>query len=354
MLGGAAFFEIFRNRRTASSWFAIVAVSLIILIGLRDEVGGDWWNYLLIYKWVAAHNISQAFDRTEPGYAALNIIATRERWGIWFPNLVCATIFTWGLMAFCRRQMNPSVALLIALPYFIIGVGMGYTRQSAAVGFVLLAINQYSRGSAAGVIVYVALAMMFHTSAIIVAPIFSLAVAKRGLFTFLAVAAIGAILLYEFAGHLQLLVSTYSASKYTAGGAIPRMLMNVVPAAIFLAFRQRFVGTDAELRLWIIFSLMVVVSLVVFFVIPSSTVVDRLGIYLIPLQLFVMAQLPTVFGSNSRPNTFILVTLLVYSFAIEFVWLTWGTWGHAWLPYRNYIWSTGPGKPEPRGFRAAD
>ncbi len=43
-----------------------------------------------------------------------------------------------GLVQFCRKQPLPWLALAVAAPFIIIVVGMGYTRQSVALGFILL------------------------------------------------------------------------------------------------------------------------------------------------------------------------------------------------------------------------
>lgn len=324
---------------------ALAAVALVLVIGLRREVGTDWYNYLIIFEQIKMSSFERAMTRVEPGYAFLNWAAGRIGWGIWFPNIVCAAIFVWGLLVFCRQQPTPALALLVALPYLIIGVGMGYTRQSAALGFILLALAQYRRGATVPMAIYFGLAAAFHNSALVVVPLVALAAAKRRVVTVAVVGLLAAVLAYQFSGPILNRVTAYTQGAFIAGGAVPRLGMNVVPALIFLAMRRRFLATPEDLRLWSIFAVAAIFSIALLFVVPSTTVVDRVGIYLVPLQIYVLSQLPIVFGSRFQQNMLVVAGLIVYSGAVQFTWLNYGTWGHAWLPYKNYLWDRSPDDP---------
>jgi hypothetical protein len=320
-----------------------VAVLLILAIGLRREVGSDWGNYLYIFNYIKATDLSFALQRTEPAYAVLNWIAAEAGWGIWFPNLVCAAIFTWGLLALCRLQPNPWLALVVALPYFIIGVGMGYTRQSAALGFLMLAIAQLIRGKTPSMLVSLALAPLFHTSAIVALPLIGLALFRRGIGAMAMVAVLGGFLIYAFGEEISSRIGLYEGGVYEAsGGAVPRILMNVLPALVFLGFRNRFTANALELGLWRNFALTALLTGLLLFFVNSSALVDRMGLYLIPLQIFVLSRMPAVFGKGSRQNMLMLSGIVAYSLAVQVVWLNFGTWGGKWLPYNNYIWDRGP------------
>lgn len=70
---------------------------------------------------------------------------------------------------------------------------------------------------------------------------------------------------------------------------------------------------------------------------PSSTAVDRVGLYLLPLQLMVFSYLPEVMGRGSgRAHASWVFLVLVYYAAAEFVWLNFADTSFAWLPYRFY------------------
>jgi hypothetical protein len=65
-------------------------------------------------------------------------------------------------------------------------------------------------------------------------------------------------------------------------------------------------------------------------VLPSSTAVDRLALYVMPLQIAVLSRFPLLFG----PAGTVIVAL--YSLAIEFVWLNFTTHARFWIPYQIY------------------
>jgi hypothetical protein len=68
----------------------------------------------------------------------------------------------------------------------------------------------------------------------------------------------------------------------------------------------------------------------------SSVVVDRLALYLIPLQLVVFSRLPFAFAKGGKPNGLLTVGVIAYSATVQFVWLTSATHASYWLPYK--IW----------------
>ena len=72
---------------------------------------------------------------------------------------------------------------------------------------------------------------------------------------------------------------------------------------------------------------------------PSSTPIDRLALYLIPIQIVVLSRLPGLFAHADRPTMSIVTAVVAYSLAVQLVWLTFGQFAWAWLPYQNYLWT---------------
>lgn len=327
----------------------LAAIVLTIVIGLRREVGGDWYNYLGMFHRISVLDFAHGLRSTEPGYALLNIVAAHAGWGVWFPNLVCAAIFTWGLVALSRMQPNPLLAVAVAI-YIITLMGMGYTRQSAALGFVMLAIVQYLRGATLKTFISLLLAAMFHLSSVIIAPLIGLAVVRRGPIAILLFFIVAIYMYLQLSSEIFAKLDVYTAATYSAGGAAARLLVNAFPAIIFLSFRNRFSASEEEIRLLTIFSIVSIALLVGLFYIGSTVILDRIAFYLAPLQLIVLSRIPYAFGGRTRPSMFLLTAVLAYSLALEIGWLTLGTWGSAWIPYRNYLtdWSPPRHREGPR------
>jgi hypothetical protein len=69
----------------------------------------------------------------------------------------------------------------------------------------------------------------------------------------------------------------------------------------------------------------------------ATTAVDRIGLYMLPLQLLVFSYLPDVFGRQGRRNGGWVFAVLGYYGAVLFVWLNFAVHSDAWVPYRFYL-----------------
>lgn len=70
-------------------------------------------------------------------------------------------------------------------------------------------------------------------------------------------------------------------------------------------------------------------------VLPSSTAVDRVALYMIPPQLFVFSRLPDVLGGGKKVRPWVAAIVAYYALVL-FVWLTFATHAQYWLPYQFY------------------
>lgn len=157
----------------------LVGLVLAVLMGLRHEVGGDWFNYLPQFQDTAVLSFGEALSLGDPGYSALNWLVAQLGGTIYGVNLACAAVLMWGTVVFCRRQPNPWLALLAAVPYLLIVVGMGYTRQSVALGFALLGLVALGDGRVRAFVLWVVLGALFHKSAVLLLPIAALAASRN-------------------------------------------------------------------------------------------------------------------------------------------------------------------------------
>ncbi len=308
-----------------------------LMIGLRYQVGGDWYAYEGIYFHLSFLSLGEALRTGDPGYAALNWIANGLGFGMWFVNLVCGAIFSWGLVRFARRLPNPWLAILVAVPYLVIVVVMGYSRQGVAIGIILAGLSVLDRSSLLRFGLYIIAAATFHKSAVIILPLVALA-AARNRFLIAGLLFGLALMLYYFfiQATLDVLVTNYIDSGYSSEGAAIRVAMNIAPALLFFVLKDRLGMQPQQIKLWRNFSLAALASLAFLFLLEGSTAVDRLALYLTPLQLVVFSSLPQVFANKDRPSGLALILVIAYSAAIQFVWLNYATHAEFWLPYRVY------------------
>ena len=318
------------------------ALVLSVAIGLRYQVGCDWKPYLYIFRAVNTGDLQSALKITDPAYGVLNWLAGAAGAGIWAVNLACAAIFSFGLVAFCRREPNPSLAVAVAVPYLAVVVAMGYTRQSAALGLVLYAAAQLRDGRYLKIVVSFLLAAAFHKSSVVVIPFFAVTATRN---KFLSVLAFGLLSFIAFqlflSDSLEQLNEAYLQRGYASSGAGIRVAMNVVPALVLLGFSRRFRFCSRERAFWSVCALASLAAVVALWVSPSSTAVDRVSLYLIPLQIAVLARLPLAFGHADRQNMLLVVAVIAYSLAVELVWLNFGQFSRCWVPYQNFLWHLG-------------
>ena len=73
---------------------------------------------------------------------------------------------------------------------------------------------------------------------------------------------------------------------------------------------------------------------------PSSTAVDRLALYGMPIQLFVWSRLPDVIGRGR--SAVIVFGCVIYSSVVLVTWLLFATHSAYWLPYQLYPLGSDP------------
>jgi hypothetical protein len=238
----------------------------------------------------------------------------------------------WGTVRFCRAQPNPWLALVAAVPYMLVVVGMGYTRQAVALGFALLALTELGNGKVRSFVLWIAIGATFHKSAVLLLPIAALAASRNRILTAVIVGATTLLLYYLLlADASEALWENYVEAQYQSQGGLIRVLMNVVPALLLLAFRRRLVPDLQERKLWrwmAVFSLacLPLVSL-------ASTAVDRVALYLIPIQLFVFARVPRL-ARTVQIRTPLVLAVVGYYTAVLYVWLNFAVHSQYWLPYQ--------------------
>jgi hypothetical protein len=315
--------------------FTAAGVLLTLYIGLRYWVGGDWIEYQSEFAFAAYTPLAQALKEQDPAYQVLNWLGQRMGLGIWFVNLICAAIFTWGLIRLARTQPRPWLVLLLSVPYLITVVAMGYTRQAVAIGLAMAAMADVISGaSVLRAIAYIAVATVFHKTALVLLPLLAIATGASGLWTLATVPpAVYGLFQTFLAPSLGHLVAGYLDTQYASSGAAVRVALVLVGALTFLAFRGRLGFSDRESSLLRNLSLASFVCLALLFFLPSSTVVDRLALYLIPLQVLVLARAPSTLVSDGVGKALVIAL----SAAVLYVWLIHGSFSSTWIPYRNYL-----------------
>jgi len=309
-------------------------VIIAVMVGLRFEVGADWPTYEFLFYYAGRATLASVLEIGDPGYQFLNWVVHQVGAEYWLVNLIGGAIFAWGLQRFARVQADPWLALVVAIPYLVVVVAMGYSRQAIAIGIILAGLAGLQRGgSLPRFAVYIAIAALFHRTAVVVFPLVVLA-SDRNRFINLLAGAAATVLLYDLflSDSVDKFVRNYIKAEYSSQGAAIRVGMNLLPAIIFLAARKRFRFLPRDDLMWRNFSLAAIGCLALLLATPSSTAVDRLALYEIPLQLAILSRAPRAFGSPML----LRLGVLAYSGLVLFVWLNFAAHAQYWLPYQFY------------------
>lgn len=329
------------TRESQSTWRSRTPVLLLagavitwLAIGLRYKVGADWESYRFLFSYARYADLGQTLAVGDPGYQFVNWTVQRIGGDLWLVNLLCGLIFTWGLYRFARSQPDPWLCFAIAVPYLVIVVAMGYSRQAVAIGIIMAGLAALIRGgSILRFAIYVAGAALFHKTAVVVFPLVIFSADRNRLLNVLAGIAC-AILLWDIflAESVEGFVENYIKTEYSSQGAAIRLAMNLIPAIAFLAAGKRLRFDQREYRMWRYFSIAALLMPLLLLVVPSSTAIDRLALYLIPIQVAVLPRLQYLFKGQGFGRSL----LLLYSGLVMFTWLNFAAHARYWVPYSIY------------------
>lgn len=325
--------------RTTLSLF-LGCTLIVLLIGLRFEVGADWVPYEQIYFEISVSDLADDLLSIEPAYLLLNKVAYEIGGDIWLVNLVCGLIFMTGLLRFAKDQPNPWLAILIAIPYLVIGVAMGYTRQGAAIGLILMGLSRLRDGRALRVIGWILAASLFHRTAFLLIGLAGLSFSRNRLQSI--VLAAGSLVVAYFVlirASMDHYLVIYVENVYASEGSLVRLIMNALPAVIYVLLAKRMSPNPNERTFWLLASALSILSLVAWYMVESSVIVDRLAIFLIPLQVVVFSRLPEVLGGQRAANNLISLSVIALFGTVQFVWLNFANHAEEWLPYKFFpLW----------------
>jgi hypothetical protein len=312
----------------------LVGILYVFIIGLRHEIGVDWEAYKVHYDSIADSPLLEALQATDPAYAFINWTIAKINGEVYTVNFICAIIFIFGLIKFCRSMPAPWMAMLIAQPILIIIVGMSYTRQSAAVGFELLALVAIMKGNNRLFILNIICGALFHKTAIFLLPIVAVVSNKNRILMILSIIALGIGFAYVLiADNIDDTIELYVVQKLSSDGGLYRIALNILPAILIFIYAKRKLAEKAHRNLWRSFAVLSFLLFPLISVAPTAT--DRLVMYLTPIQIFVFSNIQGWFKSNFT-KFYLLAFIVTFYTLLLIVWLSFGNYKEYWVPYRMF------------------
>lgn len=332
------------GRRPFPPLWGLMFVILVLFVGLRHHVGMDWNNYLLMLENVSAGTVTEAVTKSmEPFYALMLWIAGQQGWGIYSVNLVGALILMLGLFRYAKTTPMPWIALLVAMPFVVIVMGMSANRQAVANGVLLWVIAGWRQATILKRSAWIGFAATFHASAIaflifVLADIRMRLTFKVILLGFFSVTIIFILIATEKAEYYDTLYLTGQTSLTYSSGAVFHVFLNAGPVLIYLTmvrFRSQLLPNTLHRQMaWLAVAL-VPLALV------ASAAAGRISMYLFPVSMYIFSALPSALRDRKNRNFY---NIMVYNImaSVFFVgliafWLIFSNTGFAYMPYENML-----------------
>ena len=255
-------------------------------------------------------------------------------------NAVCATIFLYCLYRYSRSQPLPYLFISLSIAYFVIVVGIGYTRQGVAAALAMLGLTYLRKQKVFSFISCVAIGCGFHTSAIInVLLLVSLKLKYLGKFTSL-IFKLSVLISISYFMYISLnsdsrisyYINNYvSSDHYQSGGGFLRSLFTLLAGGLLVMYRRSWLKKYDDYHLLFPYAwaaLALTISSIFY-----STASDRIGLYLIPFQLTIMSRLPDLQSSQQKMNICRILVVVMY-FIYFYTWINLGNYAkELWIPY---------------------
>lgn len=224
---------------------------------------------------------------------------------------------------------------MLAFPYFVVIVSMGYTRQCLALSFLMLSLSVTGSFREIKILIFLLIGIFFHNSLIFISflPFFF-----RPLINFnKMIILIFLILLLSYLVFTSKIAFAYYFSyflnqKVESSGAIFRVIFNFFPSVLFLYFFKNFYK-DNDFYIWLSLSLINLSFLVclILNLLPSA-MIDRYLVYTSLIQLVVYIKVFELFKGLERELIINFTSLLFFIFMTS--WFYFGNASINWTPYK--------------------
>lgn len=330
-------------------WIGVTAL-LIVFVGLRAEVGGDWPAYDRMVNDALEYPFARTFFMQDPAYYVLNWVSACLTGSVYLVNLCCAVIAVLPLMLFCRTRSQSWAILVAAIPYLIIVVFMGYTRQASAIGLCIAAIMMLENRRIWAALALVLLAALFHKAAagfLIPVVLLSAVPASEGsVRRTISVLVIAGLFLWYLlvgrGGEIATAVDSYvstgadttdAGSAMSSAGAVPRLALSFLAGIVVVLIQRRAIFEESG-RIWLLIAVASAFLFILSF--QMSTIADRLGLFLIPVHLHAVGLVGNYASGRIRLLVF-WTAILGFHGSLLYVWLTRSQYAQGWLPYDNLL-----------------
>lgn len=318
--------------------YLLALAGLFVFVAFRFEVGCDWSGYINQFQVFGDIPVADIPRQSDPLWVAL--FALQRQLELPYPwiNVAAAALFFVGVHVLARRQQDPFAFLLLLFPVLIVNMPMSGIRQAAAIGVMCIAFAAFIDRKLIRFVVLTLVAAGLHTSAIVFlvfAPLVQGNYSKTRLLFALLLAIPGAMALQSTEA-ANIAVARYIDSGADAAGAVFRAaFLGVTSVFALVTLRHAWEETFPEdYKFMTVGALTMALPLAL---IPfSSVIADRIGYYLVPVQIMIFARLPYL---PLRTNRQLYIAAPYIGLLLMFaVWTSRSSlFAQCYLPYRTWL-----------------
>ncbi|KNC09850.1 hypothetical protein AC791_14635 [Klebsiella sp. RIT-PI-d] len=301
--------------------FLFIAIFTVV-IGLRNEVGVDWFAYIDMYLRLTAEPF--VYDTNELLYKFLNVVSYYT--GIGFGLVVFMTTFIFILCSIRGPKiinLNPYYFFAVVGSYYFVMAGLNFIRQGVALAIMVVAFSHLINGSKIRFLVTTFLAGMFHTSALLL--IVFIIADLNIIFVVASVFFVLGLVIYFPIERYQL----YLTSDMENAGLVLRVGYLIVPSIYIIFNFKSWLKKSLLIKRLYIISIFFAPTLATLSLV-SSTISDRVAYYFI---IFITLLVMKLVAENK--NNFNKVTLIVM-FVISMIALSVWSYNSKYIEYYRY------------------
>lgn len=312
---------IHKNKRLPNTFFVILAtISLVLVSGLRWNVGTDYGNYIDMYQVNADKSFVEVISQLEPLFMLSMWLTSRNGF---FPQQMffLSALITTSLMVFSIRKYSP----VFIFSMFLYITEMSYysqfngIRQCMAGAIMMFGFKFLLKGEFKKYLMLTLFASTVHTSALFLIPIFFIVRQKpwsKKILCLCCLFLVGTIFFTDIANVLVQSDSKYAhyfdlSGGYSSYGVKPiRVVVSAVPLLISLLFYPSLSKSKFN-QILINFSLL---NFLFMFIATQNVALSRMNMYLSVYNIFLIPQFITLEKSKFRTllGYGILICYLVY------------------------------------------
>lgn len=322
--------------------FYVIAF-LFVFMGLRYEVGCDFWGYKNRFD-----AISRSADPTayltieEPAFQYLTAFVRTSGLDYMWLNIISTAIMLAGIAVFLRTFARPLTTLALLFPITIVQLSMSGLRQGIASALLMASANPFVKGHRLATALLILVGSQFHTSVAIFLPIAFLAGRTISLWRLVgAIVLWTPVALYVMGSQLEEYTDQYITQIYgevSSNGAVFRYAFALMPAIVLMTGWKSF-QTFAEEepgRFNLLGTFAIITVCMAPMALISSLALHRMTFYVLPFSCALLVYEAYIFNIYDCLRSIHVGLIMSLIYFTSWMFLS----RHAndcYTPYKNYL-----------------